>query len=251
MKELRFFDACCKIGGTMMDSGHDIACLLKEMDRAGVERALVVHASVDTAPHVANQQIAKDIKVAPDRLVGVWCMLPQQCPEIPGEDVIFEMMHEQGIGALTLNPYEHLYVPCRMTLGRMMDAAAERKVPIILDCFDQHWKDLYDFVAEFPKNVFIFRASWGKWGYDRQLRPLLENYVGFHFALNGYWVPEGIRDLAELYGADRLLFASGFPVYNLGNQMLQLKYSGLPTEDIVKIAGGNMERLMREAGLDG
>ena len=90
---------------------------------------------------------------------------------------------------------------------------------------------------------------WGKWGIDRQIRPLLENYENFYFALKGYWVPEGIRDLAGLYGAGRLLFASGFPLYNMGNQMFQLKHSGLSDGEIAMIAGGNLEKILKGAGL--
>ncbi len=247
MKGLTFFDAGCVIGDTMQGPGPDARKLLQEMDRAGVEKALVVHAGVATMPQLSNEMIANEVATAPDRLVGAWCLLPQQCPEIPPPDQLFDIMRSKGIAALTLNPTEHRYVACRLTLGHFMDAAAERKVPVLLDCFDNLWPELYAFVAEFPKNTFIFRSRWGKWGIDRQIRPLLENYVGFHFALSGYWVPEGIRDLVELYGADRLLYASGFPVFNHGNQMLQLKHSGLEPEDIAKIAGGNMERILKEA----
>ena len=244
-----FFDAGCTIGGSIDGPGVDAKLFLVEMDRAGVDKALISHGATLHSPQIANTLVAEEVKANPDRLKGVWCMLPQQCPEIPPEDKIFSIMKAKGIAALSLQPYEHKYVACRLTIGKLMDAAAERKVPVLLDCFDGKWKDLYDFVAEFPKNTFIFRSGFGKWGIDRQIRPLLENYAGFHFALSGYWVPEGIRDLAELYGADRLLFASGFPMFNVGNQMLQLKYSGLPDGDVAKIAGLNMERILKEAEL--
>ncbi len=254
MKDLMFFDAGCRIGNRMNEPGCTARELLGLMDNAGIEKALVSHDGFTFAPQTSNSLICNELKICPERLKGVWCMLPQQCPEFPSVDTLFDEMHANGICALTLEPFEHRYVPCRLSLGKVMDAAAERKVPVLLESFSRHWDDtntkweeMYRFMAQFPRNTYIFRAIWGKWGIDRQIRPLLENYDGFHFALSGYWVPEGIRDLAELYGAERLLFASGFPIYNLGNQMLQLKYSGLPAEDVAKIDGLNMERILKEA----
>ena len=256
MKDLMFFDAGCRIGNQVSGPGCSAAQLLELMDQAGIDKALVAHNGLVFTPQTTNKLICNEINTCPERLKGVWCMLPQQCDEFPSVDTLFDEMRANGICALTLEPFEHRYVPCRLTLGKVMDAAAERKVPILLENFSVHWEDphtrwteLYHFLAEFPKNTYIFRAIYGKWGIDRQIRPLLENYPGFHFALSGYWVPEGIRDLAEIYGAERLLFATGYPVFNHGNQMLQLKYSGLPAEDVAKIAGQNMERILKEAQL--
>ena len=254
MKDLMFFDAGCRIGNKINGPGCTAAELLELMDQAGIDKALVEHNVLTFAPQTSNSLICEELKTDTERLKGVWCMLPQQCTEFPSVDTLFDEMRANGIVALTLEPFEHRYVPCRLTLGKVMDAAAERKVPILLENFSVHWEnpntrwdELYRFLAEFPRNTYIFRALYGKWGIDRQIRPLLENYAGFHFALSGYWVPEGIRDLAEIYGAERLLFASGYPVFNLGNQMLQLKHSGLSADVVAKIAGQNLERILKEA----
>ena len=249
MKDLKFFDASCTIGGNMLDPGYDENALLREMDRSGVEKALVSHSGYAEFPQTANDLIVKMIKAAPDRLKGVWCLLPQQCPEIPAPEKLCDAMRENNIAALTLYPTEQRWYACRLTIGKYMEVAEEHGIPVFLDGFGSNWDQVYAFLREFPRNTAIYRAVWGKWGIDRQIRPLLENYENFYFALKGYWVPEGIRDLAGLYGAGRLLFASGFPLYNMGNQMFQLKHSGLSDGEIAMIAGGNLEKILKGAGL--
>ena len=104
-------------------------------------------------------------------------------------------------------------------------------------------------MKEFPKLTCIYLEMYGKWGSDRNIRPLLENYEGFHFETAGYWVPEGIADLAEEYGAERILYGSHYPQYNQGNGMLQLKYSGLSADKVALIAGKNLENLLKGAQL--
>ena len=252
MDDLFFFDADCKIGsGPNTGIGPSVRELLDEMDEYGIDRALVRHIN---APMVgaleSNRELAEMLNADESgRLTGVWSILPSQCRELPEPDEFFRQMKENRIGALTLYPYDHRYVPCRLTLGKIMDAARERKVPVLVNAFSGKWPDLYAFVAEFPKNILVLCDNVGKWGYDRQVRPMLEMYPDFYYGMTGYWVPEGIRDLADTYGAERFLYSSGFPRYVQGSGMLQLKYSGLEAERIERIAGKNLEDLLKGAQL--
>lgn len=252
MKDLMFFDVDCQIGsGPGIGIRPGVAELIADMDYYGVERALVRHGNLGLLGALqSNLDLAEMLKSdLSGRLTGVWCILPQQCGELPEPDVFFAEMKKNRIGALTLSPYDHRYVPCRLALGKIMDAAAERRIPVLLQAFAGKWNDLYSFLAEFPRNTFVMSNMPGKWGIDRQIRPLLENYGGFHFALSGYWVPEGIADLAGIYGSGRILYGSGYPRYSQGSGMLQLKYSGLSGAEAADIAGRNLENLLKGAQL--
>ena len=250
MNELMFFDVNCRIGNANNTPGPGVAELLSEMDTCGVDRALVRHRNIAFGALSSNRDLADRLNEdLSGRLTGVWCILPDQCDELPEPDEFFSCMKEKRIGALTLSPFEHRYMPCRLSLGRIMAAAAERRIPVLLDAFAGKWAELYSFLEAFPKNICIYLESVGKWGSDRRIRPLLEHYENFYFETSGYWVPEGIRDLAEKYGAERILYGSNFPHYQHGCGMLQLKQSGLNDGDIAKIAGGNLETLLKGAEL--
>ena len=250
MKDLMFFDANCRIGD-LMEAYPGVSELLSDMDYYGVDKALVRHHGIPKAPLATNQELAELLKKEDpeQRLTGVWCILPDSCDEIPEPDVFFRQMKENRIGAITLSPFEHRFQPRRIVIGKIMDAAAERKVPVLLDAFAGQWDKLYDFLECFPKNTFIYTENWGKWGSDRNIRPLLETYENFYFEIARYWVPEGIRGLAEKYDADRILYGTNFPDGNQGSGMLQLKHSGLDEESIAKIAGKNLERILKGAEL--
>lgn len=252
MKDIFFFDADCRIG-TGPDYGQytSVADLISDMNDAGVDKALVAYGFTSRLGAVqSNIEIAKLLRDDTEkRLYGVWTMLPSQCDELPPPDELFRQMKENRVVALNLFPQAHRYVPCRLTLGKLMDAAAERKIPVLVKGFNEQWDLLYSFMKDFPKNRIILSESYGKWGDDRLVRPLLENYPEFYFGMSGYWVPEGIRDLAERYGTNRILFSSGYPQYAQGSSMLQLKHSGLDAESIAAIAGKNLERMISEVQL--
>ena len=252
MQDIFFYDCNAAIGLPMNGGAcaADAKAMLTEMDYAGVDKALVRYINTDIASAYSNAYLAELLKEdKAERLTGVWTILPSQCRELLGPDEFFGAFKANRIGAVTLYPVEHRYVPCRLTLGRILDAAAERKVPVLLNGFAGRWEALYNFMKEFPRLTCIYVEKGGKWGSDRNIRPLLENYSGFHFETAGYWVPEGIADLANEYGAERIIYGSNFPKYNQGNGMLQLKYSGLPAEKVALIAGKNLENLLKGAEL--
>lgn len=253
MRELFFYDANCSLGLPMNggNSAADAKALLAEMDYYGVDKALVRHLNLDPAGALhTNEDLAALLRADDSgRLTGTWCILPSQCDEIPPPEQFFALFSANKISAITLSPFIHRYVPCRLTLGKILSAATERKVPVLLNAFAGRWPELYDFMAEFPRLTAIYLEKVGKWGSDRNIRPLLETYPNFYFETAGYWVPEGIRDLADKYGAERILYGSGFPQYNHGNGMLQIKHSGLSAEAVAKIAGGNLVNLLKGAQL--
>jgi len=250
---MMFFDANCQVGLPMNGGAATatIPALLAEMDRNGVDRALVRHINVDPdGAVVTNEELA--LMLANEdpaaRLCGVWCILPEQCHELPPPDEFFAAMKRRRIGALTLSPGAHRWVPSRLCIGKLMDAAAERRVPVILPNYSSRWSDLYLFMADFPRNTCIL-ANTGRWGADRAIRPLLEHYEHFHVELSTYWVPEGIKDLAELYGPERLLYGSGFPELNHGSTMLSIRHANIADAWSRLIAGGNLARLLEGAQL--
>ena len=252
MKGLMFFDADCAVGsGPAIGIRPDVKQLLADMDRFGVDRALVRHGNFKMlGAEAGNRELAAMLDAAAtDRLSGVWCILPDQCPELPQGEAFFSAMKRHNIRALTLYPDDHLFVPRVWAIGRIMDGAAERRIPVIFEAAHNDWRNVYDFVREFPRNRIVIREYWGKWGHDRQLRPLLENCENVYYSIGGYQVPDGIRDLVELYGAERILYGSGYPRYNHGTGMLQLKQGGMSGDAVAMIAGKNLEKMLAEVQL--
>ena len=248
MKELFFYDPICAVGSDELGNrtAETPAELLAELDYYGIDCALVQYNNFASAGALyGNERIREFIAAdTSGRLSGVWCILPEQCHELP-ED-LFNVMKQNRIAALTLNPFAHRWIPCKMTIGNIMAEAAERKVPILLNYYDRNWEETYRFVEMFPENRVIIHDT-SRHGTDRLIRPLMETYPNVYYAISAHWVPEGIRHLADACGSDRILYSSAYPLYNHGSMMLVLKHSTLPDEDIAKIAGGNMKRLIAEA----
>ena len=221
--------------------------LLAEMDRAGVERALVWHfAQHDGAPRIGNQLLADAIAPHP-RLMGCWTVLPNQAHEFPVPDVLFRQMQAARVVALRVFPDAHKFLLNAVSMGELLEAMVTRRVPLFVSVKrGLAWRDLYALLAEFPDLVCVI-CDHGCWGEDRLFRPLLERYPNVYVDTAQYLLDGGLEALVADYGPQRVLFGSGFPESYFGGMMLALKHAQIPDEAKALIASGNLERIITES----
>jgi hypothetical protein len=223
--------------------------LLAEMDRAGVDKALVWHiAQHDASPQVGNQLLADAIRPHP-RLAGCWTILPNQAREFPPLPVFVNQMREARVRALRIFPNSHKFLANAVSMGDWLEAMIARRIPLFLSVRrGVEWRDVYDLLAEFPDLVCVI-CDHGCWGQDRLFRPLLERYSNVHVDTAQYLLDGGIESLVADYGGRRLLFGSGFPESYMGGMMLALRHARIPDEAKAAISGGNLERIIEEVVL--
>ncbi len=249
---MRFFDCNVFFGRPMKRPLAPVATaeeLLAEMDRAGVERALVWHfAQFDASPQIGNEMLARAI--APhERLVGCWTIMPNQTHEFPAPRAFFRQMAEARVAALRIFPSDHRFLARAVSLGDWLGEMAERRIPLLISVRrGMDWRDVYDLLADCPDLLCIL-CDHGCWGQDRLFRPLLERYPNLHIDLSQYLLDGGIESLVADYGASRILWGSGFPESYFGGMMMALKHAGIPDEAKEAIAHGNIERILGEVVL--
>ncbi len=223
--------------------------LLEEMDVAGVDRALVWHiAQHDVAPQTGNTMLSAGI--APyQRLTGCWTVLPNQCHEFPEAPELFRQMRETRVVALRAYPDSHRYLLNEVSMGQLLGAMAERRIPLLLSvrrgCT---WPTVYGLMSAFP-NLTCVVCDHGCWGEDRAFRALLERYPNFYVDTAQYLLDGGIEAFVDDYGPDHLLFGSGFPESHFGGMMMALRHAQIASAAKEAIAHGNLERLIEEAEL--
>jgi predicted TIM-barrel fold metal-dependent hydrolase len=246
---MKFFDCNAFFGLPALRPLAPVATaeeLLAEMDRAGVERALVWHiAQHDAAPRVGNQLLADAIAPHP-RLMGCWTVLPNQAREFPAPAELFRQMKTARVVALRVFPNAHKFLLNAVTMGDLLESMAARRVPLFVSVrrgMERH--DVYNLLAEFPDLVCVI-CDPGCWGEDRLFRPLLERYPNVYVDTAQYLLDGGIEALVADYGPQRILFGSGFPESYFGGMMMALKHAQISDEAKVLIAHCNLERIIGE-----
>ena len=251
--ELKFFDASAYIGRPMIalpngPAGSSVTAgeLLAEMDRAGIEKALVWHvAQRDHGAPAGNRLLAEAIAPC-DRLVGCWAIYPPQTGELGDLDQFFAAAGKARVRAFRVFPTSSRFLLRTESLGDILDRMVKARVPLFVSA-PKHasWEAVYDLLKEMPE-LRVVLSEQSNWGSDRLFRPLVDRYPNVYVELSGYFVAGGLDAFVRDYSAKRLLFGTNFPESYLGANMLAVAHLDVSQADRQAIAGGNLKKLLDE-----
>lgn len=234
--------------------------LLAEMDFCNVDEALVTCAAQKfDSPLVGNELVVEETRGDP-RLHPAWAILPPQTREqAPTIDRFLADMRGAGVRALWAFPGRHKFLLNATTFGALFEELCEHSVPLFfrLDeatsggghfAFQFGWQMVDDLLAQFPRLRFVV-VSPMVWGEDRYFRPLIERHANLYLDIGAYEQGRGIEDFCRSYGGGRLLFGTHYPEIPMGGPVLNVLHADISEADREAIAGGNLERLLREVKL--
>lgn len=256
---MEFFDCNCYFGMPSTAPASPAFCptiedLERQLDRVGIAQALVWHiAQLEVSPQRGNQMLA-DAIAGKKRFIGCWTLLPPVSDEMPVERLLREMK-AAGVRALRAFPSRHRFVLNGTTLGPLLEAMTEKRIPLVYSMrsagIDAHlaWRELHELMREFPRLTLLI-CDHGSWGCDRYFRPLLDAYERVYVDTALYFIDAGIESLVERYGPTaRIVYGSGLPERYQGGMMMAIRHGEIPEAAKEAIAGGTMRRLMKEVQL--
>jgi predicted TIM-barrel fold metal-dependent hydrolase len=242
---LRFFDCNVRIGRCSTPRPEqflDVAGLLAEMDRAGIERALVYHAwSVEWDPKAGNEALVSDL-AGQERLFPCFAALPPATRELPPPREFAKWVSDQH-GAVRLFPTLHQFLLSETSIGGLLDALSSEQVPVLIDIAHTNWAEVGEVLGRHPElNLIVLNAYYR---IDRYVYPLWERHANLYLESGSYGVHRGIESVCERFGAARLVFGTDMPVHEAGGPIAGVTYAPVSEVDRRLIAGGNLRRMLR------
>ena len=253
---MKFFDCNTSFGTSMVRPirfSETAQELLQEMDHYGISEALVHHARQrDDSPVVGNEMLL-DETAGLGRLHPTFAILPLQTGELGTLEEILAKMRTSNIRAFWAFPAEHKYLMTRTALAPLYDFMVERNIPLFISVNEScggigGWYLVETILSDVPDLTLVVTEH-GSWGHDRFFRPLIEKHENLYLEISRYELDGGIKDFVGKYGAERLLFGTGYPKWNPGGPILTLAHADITAKEREKIASGNIQRILREARL--
>jgi uncharacterized protein len=245
----------------------DVSELLRDMDRAGIERSVMLGwywENQDTCD-LQNGWFAEWILAHPDRLLGFASVQPNA-----GQRAI-EQLHRAldsglcGIGEML--PQAQHFTFKDECWARVVEVATERKLPINIHVSSPlptvvavtTPTPLESYVAlagDFPDAKFIL-AHWGGglpfYEFNPAVARKLKNVTYDTAASPLSYSSRIFRPMVDLVGAERIIYGSDYPLLLYPRHSRQpgferflgeIKQSGLKPDEADKILGGNLLRLI-------
>jgi predicted TIM-barrel fold metal-dependent hydrolase len=258
---LELFDACCYFGRypTERLAFNSVQGLLSEMDRLGIERALVCHTLAwQNAPEVGNARLMAEIADQP-RLEPCWVVLPNEANRnYPRADDFCEHMLSLGVRAVRLCPRDQVFPLVDWMAGNLLAALSERHFLVLLDVdqvvlptglFDVDpagWRSIAWLCKTYPGlSVLLTRIGYRSL---RILLPLMQTCPNLFLDLSYFATHQGVEEIISQFGPGRLVFGTSQPLVDPGGALTRLAYAGITSEQRELIAHRNLERLLGQVG---
>ena len=233
--------------------------LLASMDQAGVD-ASVLAGFGWTDPGIARESNDYNLEAArshPDRLMAFCSVNP-----LWGEDAVAELRrcHEAGaIGIGELHPDTQGILDADMaSLAPVFDTARELGMPILMHASEPVGHGypgkgtvtpdlLMALVNAFPNNRFIFSHFGGGlpfYGLMSEVMSALKNVYFDSAASSFLYTPEVFDVAARAIGAEKIIFASDFPLVAQKRALDEFEQAGLGPEQSRLVRGANAVQLL-------
>jgi hypothetical protein len=246
-------DADCHISSHRFDALAMTADdLLRDMDRAGVDKALVwlkPPYTRDVAPE--NRAVAEAMRAHPDRLLGFGWANPRLGKQV-AETEIARCFEEYGFYGIKFNGAQDEYVIDAPEVMPLIERAAGYGKPIAFHIGADYYESTHPtrlgrIAARFPEITFlmIHMGGAGKPALDRSAIEVARAHP--NITLIGSAIDERpILNAIETLGPDRLCFGSDMP-FNLMHVQLA-KYRALlrdhDADAQAKVLGRNIARVL-------
>lgn len=239
-----FYDLYMSLDGSVDD-------LIRDGSKVGVVHYLV-HSVATTPKQVKsiNEFISDEVKAHPDIFTGFGTLHPDS--EDIEEDL--DYLIELGLKGVKVHPDFQQFALNEERAFKMGEAINDRGLPIMIHCGDFRYnysnpEQLKPFIDRFPEMTVIGAhfAGWSIWEEATEQLAGTPNLIvdlsSSLYALS----PETAERLIREYGADKVLWATDFPMWESQSEMEMFNKINLTDEERNMIIYENAARLL---GLD-
>lgn len=234
--------------------------LIAEMDRIGIDRALVYHIDGrDRDPAEANRRLLAELAAYP-RLEPAWVVSPALADQYGSADKLAEALREAHIKAVRMFPGEQEFALGEAHTRPLLDALNDLGLVVLLEClagtrsggFDL--PTLGDTCNAHPNIHFVLtelHPRIGRYEGQRGIFDQVERTRNLYLDTPKFQTHEGVRLFCEEFGGERLLFGTYLPHASAGAGVAAVTLSSMAKEDQRKVAGANLLRLFGESPAQG
>ena len=214
--------------------------LLAEMDRHGVERALVYHAQAETISPLDGNRWLEDWLDESGRLAPQWVILPTD------ESIAqIRALHEQGrvrsarlysafcLSGLPFRPWAY---------GDLLSFLDDAHIPLWISLPDADADELVTTLQAFPNLITVLVGA--HYTHALWVRPIMKALPNAYLELSRYESIGEVEALRDQFGASRFIYGSWYWRFAMGPMLYYLHHTGLTESELTAICAGNLERVL-------
>jgi predicted TIM-barrel fold metal-dependent hydrolase len=239
---VRVFDCLVCVGSdhTEISPIRSRAALLAELDQRHIDRAMIYHRQAeDVSPITANEMLEAWLD-NDQRLVPLWSALPtdESLAQLTALGSRVQAVRLAGASRLAFTDWVY---------GDLLAWLSDRRIPVWITQPGSDARDLVDTLRQYPDLPVVLA---GTHYIDTLLaRKMMAALPNLYLDLSRFESLGAIPDFVAAFGAERLLYGSWYPRYEIGPMLYALHHYGFDQHTLQAICAGNLESLLaRTAG---
>ncbi|MDX6259223.1 MAG: uncharacterized protein QOH84_911 [Kribbellaceae bacterium] len=229
--------------GRGVDLDDDLDHVLADMDEHGVASTVLIPTDREIAVdnRAGNDAILAAAAAHPDRLLPMATVNPWF-----GERAVAELGRAVGNGAvgLKLHPALQGFVLCHPMAHPVVAECQVLGVPVYVHTGTPPYAQplqLVELARTFPEVTFVMGHGGST---DLKADAQVAAEMAPNIVVETSWtLPARLRQLVEVYGADRVMFGSDAPLSHLGLELANHRAAELAAPDAAAVLGGTARRL--------
>jgi len=258
MSERTYIDCYAMVGRRGpkdVETQYETEVLLEEMEWCGIHGALIGHwLGKEYEPNYGNRKLLKELRKSP-RLYGAWSVMPRHFGEMAEPGDVIREMQDNGIRAAKMYPRTHRYFFNEDSCGELLSAMEKEGILLLLEGGGMYAPDIFDpfnqvLLADLDTMLsrheglqVLLQAS--RWDAGHYLHTLMSKHANLFLEFSSHQASRALEVYSASFGAERILFGTGALEKSPGAAKSFVDYCTLDEEAKVKIAGGNLARLLR------
>jgi len=237
-------DARVYLGASLFNYGRTLTEITADMERLGIDKAILVPVkprNYNLEP--MNELVADAVKSHPERFMGLCRVDPWQAEA--AVDEAKRGFKELGACGLYLDPWEENFQANSRILVPALQEAQRHNKPVMINAGHvrvSHPTQIRDTASQFPKVQFV-ACNGGQINISGILqfeaRRMLEACPNIVIDTAGTYREDFIEEIATEIGEERVVFASGSPIYDQEFEMTRVRFAHLNPAQKQKLWGLN------------
>jgi predicted TIM-barrel fold metal-dependent hydrolase len=244
-------DGLVFLGTSRFGTGLDLPTLRESMAAAGIDAAVVA------PPHPpdgdlrrATAEVAEAARSSGGALAALARVDPWDGQE--GLDHLAEAIESLGVRGVFLHPAEENFPILAPVVRPVVDAAAAAGLPVVV-ASGYPWLSEPIQVAALARqapSIPVVATNGGQYnisGLSQADAELALQHENVHILTTGVYREDFLQNVVSRFGADRVLFGSGAPLFDLRYELLRVEKLDVPEVARTQLLSANSSRLF---GLD-
>lgn len=226
---------------------HDLASMVRVMDRCGVRVALVSsHLSLELDVVRGNEVTGELVEGSHGRLRGLLAVNPHH----QVDKTLASLPDDRRFVGVKVHPELHEYPLTAKRYRPVFEAASDYGFPVLVHSWaGSAYNDLphFEVIAErYPRATLVLGHGGARRSAFDDAAELAVRHPNLVLEMCGsFMTGRWIRRLVETIGADRVVYGSDFPFLDMRYSLGRVLFAGLEDADLIKVMGGSLCRIVR------